>query len=101
MEEKIILENKREYYKALLTSLENFDIDKEVEVRLSSERLKITEEVIKEVAKDSEKCKTYLELLESLIVEFDAINTVKNEENENPIQDHIDHTCDINSDMEA
>ena len=101
MEEKMILENKKEYYKALLASLENFDIDKEVEVRLSNERLKITEEVIKEVAKDTEKCKTYLELLESLIVEFDAINTVKIEENENSIQDDINNVSDINSDMEA
>lgn len=95
--------DKRQFYADTLRTLETKDITEEVEKRLQLERQRIEDEVKAEIAKDIDKCKNYINVLDELIT--DETTRVADTESElpevpeMPIQNDIQITCtsdDIN-----
>lgn len=86
------LKTKRDYYSQKLDEIRSTNIDDEVNKRLGDVIKKIQEEVIAELTADEAKCRHYLELLDSLIGEFENKEEPVNEE---PTIENIEETTNV------
>lgn len=71
---------KRKFYSDMIRSLENKDIEAEVELKLQAQKDKIRAEIVAETNADINKCNNYVAVLDELIAEATEIRCEESSE---------------------